>query len=383
VRVLTAAIAISVAAHAAAIGFLWLFEDDTEDPVPVVAPQEPGEAAEADVPLTPITDLVVVPFVVLPRELAVVVPQLAPVTGGARAAAAPRIATGRATGSEAGGVSTGAGRGPTSADGKRMMTMRHPNLRQGVSGGFLDRFLESSKPLERADDTPERADDELKEARAAARRGDANAGNVVALAEARNRQELKAAGGGTYKADKGTFKAKVAADGTVKITDAPNVQFSGLGLKFDITDAAMRAAGIDPYSDAKRKFLDGTREQRVNIGNRYKKEQLSRSAEFAQNNVDRLWATVPDLAGRKQGLFDLWDDCEDVSSGGATGGDRVAGGVAARALIEGVIRARLTGPSAYTPSEIAKLNGKRRSRTLFVPYPVTPIRVEVVPPPES
>ena len=70
---------------------------------------------------------------------------------------------------------------------------------------------------------------------------------------------LKQQKDGTYKTDKETFGATVARDGTVTITDKPNLQRQGLGAKFDVTDAAMRAQGIDPYASEKRRFLDRTR----------------------------------------------------------------------------------------------------------------------------
>ncbi|MCW5805793.1 MAG: hypothetical protein KIT31_25705 [Deltaproteobacteria bacterium] len=392
---MSAAVAISVAVHAAGVVVAWCLEDD-EERVKLTVIEVEREPEDDGVPLTSIDDLTIAPVVALPRDFAWKVPEIDPIpdpprrsaAAGTTTAAPARIATtGRTGGAEtakgtgaSGGTATAA---PSSGEGKRMMTMRHPDLRKPISGAFLDRFLENSKPVPRADDTPERVDDDLAAARSAARRGVPGAREtVVALNEQKAAQELKAAGGGTYKADKGTFRAKVREDGTVELKDAPNLQRQGLGAKFDVTDALMRANGDDPYAAEKRKFLDRTREQRVNIGTRYKKEQLSRSAEFAQKNIDRLWATVTDVKGRKQGMFDLWDDCEDVATGGSTGGDRVAGGAAARALIEATIRARLTGPNAYTPAEIAALNSKRRSRALFVPYPRSPVRIEVERQPE-
>jgi hypothetical protein len=74
-------------------------------------------------------------------------------------------------------------------------------------------------------------------------------------------------------------------------------------------------------------------------------------------------AVTSDLAGRKAGLFELWDDCAE------TGGDEVvAGGTAARALVLGVIRGRLRGSDAYTTAELAQLNARRRSTAVFAPY---------------
>jgi hypothetical protein len=389
VRILATALLVSVAVHGTAVGYAWWIEE-TQEKLPQVVIELEGDDEEPE--LQPIDNLAaVVPFVEVPEEirpmelvLDAVVPtrSRSPEATAAAAAAAPsRIATGTTTGSETARAGP-ATDGPAAAhDG--VMKMRRPSLKKQISGSFLETFLASSKPVPRADDTPERVDDDLRAAREAARKGDPGARErVVALNEQKAGQDLKPVGGGSYQADRTTFKVKVAPDGSVDIRDKRNLQREGLGARFDVTDALMRQKGIDPYAAEKMKLLDKTREQRVNIGNRYRKEQLSRSAELAQNNIDRLWATVTSLAGRKQGLFDLWDECEDVSTGGGTGNDRVAGGVAARSLIEGTIRSRLTGANAYTAQEIAALNAKRRSKALFAPYQTEPVRV-VVPPAES
>lgn len=125
----------------------------------------------------------------------------------------------------------------------------------------------------------------------------------------------------------------------------------------------MLRMGIDPYARDKLALLDRTRDQRVAVGERHRKAQLARAAELMQRNVDRLWAMAPDLAARKRGLFELWDDCAE------TGGDElVAGADAARRLVIGVIRARLRGADAYTTAELTELNAIRRSTAVFTPY---------------
>jgi len=130
----------------------------------------------------------------------------------------------------------------------------------------------------------------------------------------------------------------------------------------DAQDRAMLAVGIDPYLRNKLAYLDRTRDQRVAIGTRYRAQQLKRSAVFAQANVDRLWASTTDLAARKQGLFDLWDECFEEGNA-----EEVAGGVAAREYIIAFIRAKLTGASAYSAAELAALNAHRRSKEMFAP----------------
>ena len=181
----------------------------------------------------------------------------------------------------------------------------------------------------------------------------------IARVELRGHQELKPAAGGGYQADKPTFTARIAADGTAHLEDKP--------LALDAQDYLMKRQGIDPYAREKLAFLDRTRDQRAAIGARHTREQLAHSAERMQNSIDRLWATTRDLAARKQGLFELWDDCAETGSD-----ELVAGGAGARALVIGAIRARLRGGDAYSAAELAKLNAIRRSTAVFAPYDGAP-----------
>ena len=82
-----------------------------------------------------------------------------------------------------------------------------------------------------------------------------------------------------------------------------------------------------------------------------------------QKNIDHLWATTRDLAARKQGLFELWDDCAEDGDD-----ELVAAAVQARLLLIGFIQSKLTGGDAYSADELAKLNAKRTSRAVFAPY---------------
>jgi hypothetical protein len=191
----------------------------------------------------------------------------------------------------------------------------------------------------------------------------------VARREAENQKLLRPDGNGTSKIERQPFRIKVAADGTVKIRDKANWQQKGLNAEFDVTDAFMREQGMDPYGSEKLKLLDATREERVEIGKRYRTQQLARSAELARNNVLRLWSMTADVRARKQGLFELWDDCaEETTADGSA--ELAAGGEAARRYVIGFIRSKLPPGShdAFTPTEIAQLNGARRSRSRFAPY---------------
>ena len=175
--------------------------------------------------------------------------------------------------------------------------------------------------------------------------------------------ELHPSGGGSYESDQGTFTAHINPDGTVDLHDKPNFQLHGLGGSFDLTDWAMRSHGDDPYAGGKRAFLDRTREERYQLGKRYRKQQLARSPELARANVDRALASTTDIPLRKQLLFELWDECAESGDN-----DLVTGGAAARGMILGAIRTELRGDAAYTADELAELNRHRESAAPFAPY---------------
>lgn len=185
------------------------------------------------------------------------------------------------------------------------------------------------------------------------------------LKDAQAGEEIQRDGTG-YKSTHETFTAKIDPDGTAHLKDTPNLQRHGLTATFDGTDALMRAVGQDPYSSAKLKYLDDTREQRYEIGRRYKHEQLARSAVLAKQQLDAMWTHTPALADRKEALFELWDDCAEPSDGEST--DQIEGGRAARDMIVGFIRTRMTGANAFTTGELAALNARRRSSARFAPY---------------
>jgi len=263
------------------------------------------------------------------------------------------ISSGNAGRSAAHAASPGTGvegaphRGPAHSP---LMRMREPDLSVGaLSSDFIEKFLRNSKPLQPLERLPEeRIADELKEARK-----NHDWERVVALNEEQRRLDLRPAGGGTYRADKPGFGATVERDGTIHLHDKRT---------FDATDAIMRVYGIDPYAAEKLRLLDRTRDQRALIAKRYRHDQLSRAAELMQKNIDRMWLATRDTAARKHALFELWDDCAETGDD-----DLVAGARAARELVLGVIRSRLTGADAYTPEELAHLNARRTSRELFAP----------------
>ena len=138
------------------------------------------------------------------------------------------------------------------------------------------------------------------------------------------------------------------------------------GGGFDITDAFMRSRGQDPYASKKLRFLDSTRDERVQIGAKYKTQQLAQVAKLMKKNLDRTWAmTEHDPAARKRALFELWDECVETGSA-----EMVAAGMSARAMVIGFIRTRLPAGSAgaFTRTEIAALSRNQQSKAVFAPY---------------
>ncbi len=139
-----------------------------------------------------------------------------------------------------------------------------------------------------------------------------------------------------------------------------------LGGSTEITDWVMRKAGQDPYQSDKLRWMDQTRDERVQIGRVHRDKQLKRADEIMRRHLDRLWArTDLDLAAKREALFELWDD-------GAEDGDQalVEAATRTRTLLIGFVRARLPAgsPDAYTAGELEALNRRRTSRARFVPY---------------
>ena len=276
------------------------------------------------------------------------------------------------------GTSTGTSetRSDKPPDRSKLMTMRHPKLDKGPSAAFWDRFAANTRPLQPKDIKSEQiaaeieaAEENLKNPKWVANASPEQvAGERMKLAGKRHEQstaELRPDGAGT-KSEHQTFRAKFNPDGTIaSLDDKSNLQRQGLGLSFDVTDAMMRSQGIDPYASYKLKVLDDTRDERVAIGKRHRTQQLAQSRQHVQKHLERLWATTTDLAARKQGLFELWDDCAESGSE-----EIVRGGASARSHVIGFIRSQLPAGSetAYTAAELARFNKQRKSRATFTPY---------------
>lgn len=161
------------------------------------------------------------------------------------------------------------------------------------------------------------------------------------------------------------FTAKDQQDQWEREDDGLHTGIRGVaGGRFDLTGYLHRKYVGDPYASRKLKILDQTRDERARAGGVYRAEQLDRSAELVQLNLEALWRHTPDPAERRAALFAVWDECEEGASMRGEAGER------ARKMIIGWIRAKLPRGTegAFTADEIAKHDGARRSQQRFVPY---------------
>jgi hypothetical protein len=348
-RILPTALVASVVIHTGAIA--WALTHKIERPaiVTLAIPTVEIETVPAH------QDIVVA---LLDDHTIATIPQSG-TTGDVRAPAAQqtgRISTGRPSTTEV----------APSKPHSSMMTMRGPEKKElkGPSDAFWKKFEENTKPLQPNDIEGQRiADDVAREAEHLNNpRWIANAtseqvyderAQQVASREEQDEHELQQDGRG-FKAEHSTFTGHIDPDGTAHIDQKRS---------YDPTEILMNRHGMDPYASNKMKFLDGTREERYQIGKQYKERQLAHSAEIAQKNLDYLWAKTTDTNARKQALFEMWDECAE------TGDNKlVAGGTAARLMIVGFIRGHMTGTATYTTDELTAFNAKKKSSAVFDPY---------------
>ncbi len=342
-RVLPAALVLSMAAHAGA--FAWVLA--RREPPKLVAPPAPAAQPAPD-----------------PPPIAVV---LLDGPGGVAPAARGSHGVSQAVSQSRSGPLSALGRQvepePAVPHRSPWMTMRQPQLAPGVD--VIDHFLSHDKPGV----DPDRLGNQKWIDNASAGEVEAAREERIAKYDASRSEELKPSGGGTYRAHHDAFDAKVDADGTAHVTDRPDVDvhasclFGGCAMSLD--DWAMRKAGIDPYRAAKLQWLDKTRDERAEIGRVHRKAQLARSAELVQQNLAWMWQKTRDPDARKRALFEMWDEIAETGDD-----DLVSGGAAARQFLIGFIRSKLPpgSPGAFSDRELAELNAHRRSRAVFAPY---------------
>lgn len=135
--------------------------------------------------------------------------------------------------------------------------------------------------------------------------------------------------------------------------------------KLDLTAyLARRFNHEDVYSARKRKLLDATRDERAEIGARYRSERLAAASQLMLDNLAWLKAHAKSPAELRAGAFALWDDCAEGDGPIGEAGGR------ARAMVLGFIRTALARdtPAMFTPEEIARLDEHRVSTQHFAPY---------------
>jgi hypothetical protein len=368
-RVLPAALAISVAVHGAAIG--WAVTRKHRPPqvnppaiavaTPRVEPPEPIAIELVDPPAT--------------TRVTGTEPGINP-PAGAHIAAATR-ATSSETPTPDHAPQPSSPSPPIVMHPSPLMTMREGKF--GLSDADLDALATMAPaPMPKREPSPiesERIADEIADATqklhdpgwvASASPDQLRAlrESLPALYDARDAMELKPdAKGGGYHGEHAGFSEHVDPDGTMHFNDKPNWQQSGLTASFDANDAILRAHGEDPYAAAKRRILDETRDERYEIGRRYKRDQLAHSSELALQTLEWIWSQTRDVPERKRAVFELWDDCAEAGDA-----DLVQGGRDARTTIANYVQAHLTGSDAYTAAELAQLNAHKTSTETFAPY---------------
>ena len=190
--------------------------------------------------------------------------------------------------------------------------------------------------------------------------------------------QLEDAAGGRKKSDQNVFVAKVDRDGSVKIVDKGNLDVERswnpaklLSGRFDVTDYLMRKTKNDPYSSRKLKFLDETRDERVEMGKQWRQQQLMQTTQIIRKNLQVAWASSPDFAAKKRALFELWDEIVEPKSRDDLADEvLVEASRAARKAVVGYVRAHLPQGSehAYTESELVAFNANKQSSQKFAPY---------------
>lgn len=205
--------------------------------------------------------------------------------------------------------------------------------------------------------------------------------------------DWRPSGEGTFAVDEPGFTAEIARDGRVTIADKPSFQFAPriVGVQeaaripgedseggggpmlitaqvaiFDLTDFVMRRAGMDPYSSAKARLLDESREHRAEMRVRANAEDTRNALALLTGHLDEIWrdgARTPEE--RRRAMFDLWDECAEDGADAVVEASHLV-----RVSIESYIRRTLPAGSAhaYSPDELRTLNAQRRSRARFAPY---------------
>jgi hypothetical protein len=177
--------------------------------------------------------------------------------------------------------------------------------------------------------------------------------------------------GGGWRYDDPTFAAEVAPDGTVtfdgrgheSVDLIPDEEVGGWSI--DVNDWILSAAGDDPYSYEKRKFLEATREERLAMARAACGVRLSSSLLELPKRLAAVWQSTQPVEDKRRVLFDLWDECAEDGAP-----EVLRYGELARYTILDFIQKHLPRDSedAYTELELDRLNERRASKRRFDPY---------------
>lgn len=186
----------------------------------------------------------------------------------------------------------------------------------------------------------------------------------------RPRPEVRRQPDGSYVYSGHAFSARITRDGQVAFSDTAPLRYSGGGdlpdsasvaFGFDLTDAAYRRRGQDPYQAERAWFMRETETIREQLQDEARERERTRMARQVAGRVQNVWDTEERTEeSRRRRIFSIWDDCAE--------GD--ADGDAARSAILSWVRRHLPagGEHAFTPAELASLNARRQSAAAFAPY---------------
>ncbi|MBC7172295.1 MAG: hypothetical protein H5U40_07720, partial [Polyangiaceae bacterium] len=197
----------------------------------------------------------------------------------------------------------------------------------------------------------------------------ATVGNRRDYITRREPPDLRRRPDGSYVFTGSAFRARILPDGTVQFSDRNNVRFADFGgpsdsvgatVRFDITDAAERRAGNDPYRAERRWFFEETESLRERLGTEHRAGVSATEQRGLRGSLERVWADATKPAvSRRAALFRIWDDLAEDETGAPM-----------RQMVLTFIRTRLPVGSgdAFSPDELARLNGRRQSGETFAPY---------------
>jgi hypothetical protein len=199
-------------------------------------------------------------------------------------------------------------------------------------------------------------------------------------------QILRWRSGGSYqyRGMGGTFDAWVGPDGSLAFRDhgsvagprsgkpayappledpsTPHLKPSGgvvmftIGT-FDVTDAAMRRLGQDPYGAEKKRFAEATSSWREGLRGRFQEATRRRAMDAASlaGPLCRRYEAAEEPRRRviREELFERWDECREDADGRAV----------RSALLGSIRRCGIR----FTLAELASFNKRRSAREAFSP----------------